>query len=364
MRLLALDIGTGTQDILLLDTADVVENAPQMIMPSPTLHISRQIEDATRQGKDILLTGSLMGGGPCAWAAEAHRKAGYKVYATERAALTFDDEIEKVKQSGVIVVSEDEAKRKKGKSLQRIEMKDLDVESIVKALGVMGAPTSIDGLAVGVLDHGNSPPGYSDRQFRFDHLKKVLESNDSLLAFAYLPQDLPDYLTRMKALITSESSQYPFVLLDTGVAAALGAMEDPSVKANDGLLLINMGNMHTLAFILHYSYVKAFFEHHTGFLNTQKLDDYLLRFGKGKLSHEEVFKGMGHGVLYLKKSGLPQKTFASLTGPKRHILDGSVLKPYLAAPYGSMMLTGCYGMARAFAHRYPQWKEEIEKALR
>lgn len=364
MRLLALDIGTGTQDILLLDTSDVVENAPQMIMPSPTLHIARKIEEATMQGKDVLLTGSLMGGGPCAWAAEAHRKAGYKVYATESAALTFDDEIEKVRQSGMIVVSEDEARKLKGKSLQRIKMKDLDIDSILKAFAVMGAPTSIDGLAVGVLDHGNSPPGYSDRQFRFDHLKRVLEANDSLLAFAYLPQELPDYLTRMKALIASESSQYPFVLLDTGVAAALGAMEDPAVKAHQSLLLMNVGNMHTLAFMLQQNRVKAFFEHHTGFLNTQKLDDFMGRFCKGVLSHEEVFKDMGHGVLYLKKDNLPETTFGSVTGPKRHILEDSKLAPYLAAPYGSMMLAGCYGMARAFAHKYPQWKEEIHKALR
>ena len=35
MRILAIDVGTGTQDILLFDSTQPVENALQMIMPSP-----------------------------------------------------------------------------------------------------------------------------------------------------------------------------------------------------------------------------------------------------------------------------------------------------------------------------------------
>ena len=39
------------------------------------------------------------------------------------------------------------------------------------------------------------------------------------------------------------------------------------------------------------------------------------------------------------------------------------LQPYFAAPHGDMMLSGCFGMLRAFAHRFPQHAPEIEQAL-
>ena len=38
MRILAIDIGTGTQDVLLWESGVAVENLIQMVMPSPTVH--------------------------------------------------------------------------------------------------------------------------------------------------------------------------------------------------------------------------------------------------------------------------------------------------------------------------------------
>ena len=68
MRILTVDVGTGTQDIFLYDSELDIQNGLKMIMPSPTLTISRRIKQATSTGKDILLTGVLMGGGPSDWA--------------------------------------------------------------------------------------------------------------------------------------------------------------------------------------------------------------------------------------------------------------------------------------------------------
>ena len=46
MQILAIDVGTGTQDILLFDTEKEPENALKMVMPSPTaLPPSVQIEN-------------------------------------------------------------------------------------------------------------------------------------------------------------------------------------------------------------------------------------------------------------------------------------------------------------------------------
>lgn len=52
-----------------------------------------------------------MGGGPSTFAIKSHLKAGFPVYATEQAALTINDNIEKVKAFGIQIVSEAEAKK-------------------------------------------------------------------------------------------------------------------------------------------------------------------------------------------------------------------------------------------------------------
>jgi hypothetical protein len=40
-----------------------------------------------------------------------------------------------------------------------------------------------------------------------------------------------------------------------------------------------------------------------------------------------------------------------VTGPRRALLAGSSLPLQFAAPHGDMMLTGCFGLLRAFADR-------------
>jgi hypothetical protein len=45
------------------------------------------------------------------------------------------------------------------------------------------------------------------------------------------------------------------------------------------------------------------------------------------------------------------------------LLAGSKLQPYLAVPYGDMMMAGCWGLVRACAQILPWSAEEIETAL-
>src|SRR5437667_11329708 len=77
-------------------------------MPSPTQIVARRVRAATAAGHALLLTGVTMGGGPGAWAVEDHIKAGLPVYATPDAGRTFDDDLERVAEMGVRIVSDDE----------------------------------------------------------------------------------------------------------------------------------------------------------------------------------------------------------------------------------------------------------------
>ena len=61
MLILAIDIGGGTQDILLFDSLKTVENCVKMVMPSPTIALSQKIRAATTKKRSLLFTGVNMG---------------------------------------------------------------------------------------------------------------------------------------------------------------------------------------------------------------------------------------------------------------------------------------------------------------
>src|SRR3972149_7737343 len=111
MKILTVDIGTGTQDIFLYDARLDLENGFKLVAPSPTMQVFRRLKEATRRGEAVLLSGVTMGGGPSQWAAEAHVRAGLPLYATPQAARSFNDDLEAVQAMGVQGLSEEGAVR-------------------------------------------------------------------------------------------------------------------------------------------------------------------------------------------------------------------------------------------------------------
>src|SRR5207253_5422525 len=166
-----------------------------------------------------------------------------------------------IRSMGITLVSEDEAAKQRG---ELIELRDLDLDGLRDTFSRFEVDPGVDGMALGCLDHGAAPPGYSDRLFRFEHLRRVVERRNDLRAFAFLPEELPDYLTRARTLVACADAGVPTVFLDTGPAAALGALQDPTVGERDEQLVLNLGNMHALAFPLRGTQIIALSEHHTG----------------------------------------------------------------------------------------------------
>jgi uncharacterized protein (DUF1786 family) len=362
MKILAADIGTGTQDVIFFDTAGPIENAPKLVMPSATSINAGRIRRATAAKQPVVLTGVIQGGGPCHWALEDHLRAGLAAFATPEAATTFDDDLEAVAAMGVTLVSEDEAARTEG---EQVVLRDLDLDAIRSALHAFDVDPAFDGFAVGCLDHGASPPGYSDRLFRFDHLRRVVEAENDLRAFAYLPQEVPEYLTRAAAVLRCIDVDAPTVFLDTGPAAALGALQDPAVGKEDEALVLNLGNMHALAFHLRGTRIVSLYEHHTGEMSDGMIENFTQRLLSGSLRHEEVFDSKGHGVFYAHDGAQDhaESPLIAVTGPQRARIRQTRLDTYFAAPHGDMMLSGAFGMLRAFAHRHPEHAEEINSVL-
>jgi uncharacterized protein (DUF1786 family) len=367
MRILAVDIGTGTQDILLFDSEREVENCLKMIMPAPTVRVAAAVRAATQRGTDVLLSGVLMGGGPCAWAVADHLKAGHRVYATPAAARTLDDDLERVAEMGVTLVAEDETDRLH-EPLLRLRMADFDYADIAAAFARFDVhlEQELDGLAIAVFDHGNAPRGVSDRLFRFRYLAERIQAENRLSAFAFDADRVPPALTRMAAVAASvERRDIPIVLMDTAPAAVLGALEDPAIRQRRPLLVVNAGNFHCLAFRLGEAGIEGVFEHHTGEVTLQQLDGFLEQLAAGTLSHDQVFDSHGHGALLFRTHPLPPELRQlAVVGPRRGLLRRSRLSPYFATPFGDMMLAGCYGLIRAYADVLPQAAPAIQRALR
>jgi uncharacterized protein (DUF1786 family) len=324
-----------------------------------------------------------MGGGPGAWAVEDHIKAGFLVYATPEAGRTFDDDLERVAEMGVRIVAVEELEalhaRLGAAEATLIEMRDIDLPAIDDALRLFDEPAEYDALAVAVFDHGAAPPGYSDRRFRFDYISRQMQDwgaepvERALAAFASPAGQVHPDLTRLLAVAATvretPRAHLPLLLMDTGPAALLGALGDPSVRraADDKALFANIGNFHTLAFHIVGGRIQALFEHHTGLVDGPKVVRLLEQLAAGTLTNQEIFDDSGHGALNLAPNpgNLPDVVLCAVTGPRRGMLAGvSAQWPiYMAVPHGDMMLAGCYGLLRAYAAHFPETKDEIARRL-
>ncbi|MGP8320256.1 MAG: DUF1786 domain-containing protein [Methanosarcinaceae archaeon] len=371
MKIIAIDIGTGTQDILLYDAKKEVENSLIMVMPSPTVIIADRIRRATDAGIHIVLTGGIMGGGPCVRAIREHVSSGLLVYATRNAALTINDNLDRVCSMGITLIDEKEISSFPDDVLN-IVLKDIDTDAIFGALSNFGVNVGADEpirFAVALQDHGESPD-ISNRICRFRYFEEQIKKGGDLNLFTYSGNDIPLYLTRIRSASEmldlsgydsknkaedNENNKDHSIFMDTGPAAIFGALLDTA--AEQPSIVVNIGNGHTIGALVVDNQVQALFEHHTSKMDVEKLQDHILRLAEGTLTFEEVFNDGGHGCYIDKNVGFDAIKSVMITGPKRGVLQNSResqrntelwVKLYFAAPFGNMMLSGCFGLLSAF----------------
>jgi uncharacterized protein (DUF1786 family) len=373
MKILTVDIGTGTQDIFLYDSNLDIENGFKLVLPSPTMMVHRRLKQMLPTRMPLLLTGHQMGGGPSAWAIEEYARANIPVYMTSSAATTLNDELDKVEALGIRVISDEEANRLPS-TIHRLELKDFDFDLLSRTFADYGVSLQdLEAIAVAVFDHGNAPAGVSDRQFRFDYLDERIRAKNSLSAFAYLSTHIPKIMTRLQSVADSARElPCPLVVMDTAPAAVLGAGFDPIVATRKQKIICNVGNFHTLAFRLSEKGIEGVFEHHTGEINLRKLEMLIDKLADGSLKHQDVFDDMGHGALMYsdEKFEFGKDAFdVVVTGPRRNMFDQThpaslSLAPYFAVPFGDMMIAGCFGLLAATAEVMPELTEVIHGSLR
>ena len=100
MKILTIDVGSGTQDIMLYDSNEAIENSPKLVMPSPTRIIADRI---AKSEDDLFIKGETMGGGFITKVVKEHLKD-HRVFMTENAARTIRDNLDFVKSLGIEIV--------------------------------------------------------------------------------------------------------------------------------------------------------------------------------------------------------------------------------------------------------------------
>ena len=340
-QVLAIDVGAGTQDILLYDPEVPPESCVKLVFPSQPVIVGRRIARATSERRNVFLCGNLMGGGKSASAVRRHIAAGLRVYATEPAAKTIDDNLDTVRDLGVEIVEEEP------ENVVPVEMRDVDIVQIGAVLSEFEIEVP-PRIAVAVQDHGDCPTS-SNRKFRFEQWRRFVESGGDFANLVY--KDPPEHLTRMKAV---QADVPDAVLMDTASAAIVGCLEDGRVAdhVSDKLVIMNVGNAHTCAVALIEGRVRGIFEHHTRKVTADKLAALVAKLTSGTITNDGVFDDGGHGATFSDEMrGCEQGWFVAVTGPNRRIVRE--LGYYEACPHGDMMLTGCYGLARGYALACP-----------
>ena len=335
MKILAIDIGAGTQDVLLFDSEKKAENCISLVLPTPSKYFAEKLKKI--EG-DIYISGDTIGGGSLIKAILHHLQKGYRVVMEESAAYSIRNDLEEVSSMGIEVGG-----KPKSGNFNDLEIREVDLQPFENFLSHFGEDFNFDVIAVAVQDHGVSPKGVSDRAFRFRNMEKTLRKDNRPEAFHFLESAIPDYYLRMKSAVTAvkRTVSVPVLVMDTCFSAILGCLDEVPGPS----LIVNVGNGHTIAALVIERKIEGLYEHHTHELTPEKLENDLRLFLRGELSSRKVFEENGHGVITLKpySGDLP----VVVTGPNRDLFKGISLPYFYAAPGGNTMMTGPMGLVKA-----------------
>jgi uncharacterized protein (DUF1786 family) len=340
VKILAIDIGAGTQDILLFDSEKKTENCVSLVLPTPSKFLAEKLKTIQSH---VYIHGDTIGGGSLGRAILRHIQKGYRVVMEESAAYSIRNDLDEVRSMGIEVGKKPETDR-----FQELEIWEVNLPGFEKFLSGFGEDLQVDVIAIAVQDHGVSPKGVSDRAFRFDNMEKMLRKDNRPETFHFLEDAIPDYYLRMRSAVAAvkRASSAPVLVMDTCFSAILGCLDEVTGPS----LIVNVGNGHTIAALLIEKKIEGLYEHHTHELTPEKMEHDLRLFVRGELAGKKVFKEKGHGAITLK----PLHGVFSLfvTGPNRDVFRKTSFKFIYAAPGGNTMMTGPMGLVRAAQYRF------------
>ena len=343
MKILAIDVGTGTQDIMIHDKEKELENSIKFVLPSPHIFISQKIKECEN---NLYFTGEIMGGGKIKQSLKEHMQKGFKVVMEETPSKTIRDKRAQVEATGIEIADEN----KKYPNYTKITLEDINIRKLSNFLLEYDLEFDFDEIAIAVQDHGYNE-NMGDRDFRFEKIREKFKKPLKPEEFSY-QGNVPEYYTRMKAVernLEKEGIEQKPLLMDTKFASIAGMCYDEVAKKLNSYIAIDIGNGHTTAASIENGKIQGIFEHHTSSLTPEKLENYIKRLADGIITNEEIYNDHGHGAHVLNPISEIEKVI--VTGPKREIIEKTDLKWHHACPGGDVMMTGTVGLIKTFEEK-------------
>lgn len=343
MKILAIDIGAGTQDILFYNSEKEIENSIKLVLPSPPVIIVDKIKKHTNLGNNLYFDGTIMGGGKIKQTIVSHMENGYEAVMEENSARTIKDDLKVVENLDIEIVEEDSyLYDPKYSNYSKITLKDIDIEELSSTISKYDINFNFDEVAVAAQDHGFSDK-MGDRDFRFEKIREKLSEPLAVEEMGF-NGNVPGYFSRMKAIEQTLDGCNP-VIMDSKFASVCGACTDPEVAKLNSFAVMDIGNGHTMATSIENGKIQGVFEHHTSSLTPEKIEDLIEKLVQGTITHEEVHNDNGHGAHVINPLSKLEKVV--VTGPRRNIIEKTQLNYYNASPGGDVMMTGPVGLIKA-----------------
>jgi uncharacterized protein (DUF1786 family) len=342
------DIGAGTMDVLCYDTETDLHY--KAVVKSPVRSVA---EAAAAKPGNLLVTGCEMGGGPVTKVLQ-DRAGTDDVVISASAAATLHHNREIVQSWKIRVIDDHEAEALRGQGgYSELTLADLETRRLEQIVDGFGVPFAFQAVAVCAQDHGVPPAGVSHLDFRHNLFKARLEDNPFPHALLFEAHEVPSELNRLSSMAAS-AGRLPadeVYVMDSGMAAILGASQDVLAKDRDNLFILDVATSHTVGAAVSAGELAGFFEYHTVDITLERLEALLRDLGRGNLSHAQILSEGGHGAFIRKAVGLGDDEIIIATGPKRRLVENSHLPIVFGAPFGDNMMTGAVGMLEAIRRR-------------
>lgn len=345
---LMVDIGAGTMDILYYDAqADLHYKA---VVQSPVRQLAAA---AAKLPGALLITGTEMGGGPIT-AVLKDRCRESEVVISASAAATLHHDPARVKSWGISVVDDQQAEElRQNNNYSHLYISDFQEDRLQQIVDSFGVPFSFDAVGFCAQDHGVPPAGRSHLDYRHNLFTAVLDQKPFPDALLFRLDEVPDTMNRLGA-IANCAAKFPaseVYVMDSGMAAILGASMDVRAWHKEKKLLLDIATSHSVGAAMEGDEIAGFFEYHTSDVTRQRLETLLGDLSAGTLVHDRILKEGGHGAYTRKSLGVAAAEIIIATGPKRKLLENSRLPITFGAPLGDNMMTGTVGLLEAIRRR-------------
>ena len=356
-QFLMLDIGAGTLDVLYYDAEASLHY--KAVVRSPVLTVA---DKARAASGNLLVRGVEMGGGPISEVLRERARQAHVVMSAS-ASATLHHDPDRVGSWGIEVLDDDAVESyAQDPAYTALTLGDLELERIAGMVRDFGVPFSFDAVGICAQDHGVPPKGVSHLDFRNSLFKSRLEKSPFPGHLLFRAGEIPDPFNRLRCIAKS-AARIPardIYVMDSGMAAILGASLDPQAKSKKKIMVLDIATSHTVGATLFEGELAGFFEYHTRDITLQRLERLMVDLGDGKLEHKRIIEEGGHGAYIRKAPGFLDLDIIVATGPKRKLMEGSRFSVHPGAPLGDNMMTGTAGLFEAIRTRHgmgpmPAW---------